>query len=797
MTELASTPTGTLEQQSQLRFGATQPVPIQGKPFTAQAVAPVAGGSGVAGKSQVGPVDLSLGQADIPSMLGGFTEFANKVMAPKFAEKKKAAMYEGMLRQQAGESIEQLRAEQNPILTWLGQEGGLVEGAKIGASVSGTAKAFADIQADMPRLAEMTTADASAEMQKRFSDAYAGMEDDSVRALAAPQFFETHSALMVQHGKAAVLYKKKQAMQDTITASVDVGSAIQALAPGIKDGTVNSVDQQRAVDGFLEIVDARPFDVSDTEWREHTIGTANGLLNNGNFEGFNALKKSQSWGRLDQEQRDRLMLSEESAHQREATYNVVYQKDATDNNAVEFALTQGVSTFKSEEEVDAWMTQVNVARQQSSGTTALVYNNNDRGRVLNMYRAGLSRAAAANAAAEGDARDAITLKTIYDAGIASQGTSSTKALTGDQMNALSNSLYADLLQEGDPDRQRARLTNFVGAIAANSDYVPDLLKNPLSRDLSALRNGAPLTPSMGSSFAQAKLILAQPNGPKALDNIVGGELSLAYQHVANLGIDFNDPVAMETASKSMRAAAASQPSSDDIARSEEFLGSAMSSMFWKDGSLSEMGITDRGQRTLISRVAPLAARYRKQFPGMTEQEVSQAALSDTVKGGDIVNGMYVPFNIATIKPKRMQTEVAALVGIPNVNTELYVDAQQRAANAQLRLQFRKQAGSGGKAVDEGGFNPEHYEMVSGTAIGGGIVRATYRAKDLFMRPDAPNYTYTITLQPQDVANNYKLARAERTKEQASKGRRAREVNELQQEIGYGSGYGTSSLITPY
>lgn len=767
MSQDGMAPTGALEQQSQLRFGATQPVPIQAKPYTAQAVAPVAGGSGVAGKAQVGPVDLSLGEANIPSMMGGFMEFADKYMAPKFAEQKKAAMYQGMLRQQAGESIDQMRKEQNPILTMFGQEGGLVQGAKIGASVSGTAQAFADIQADMPRLAQLTSADASKEMQKRFSDAYAGMEDDSVRALAAPQFFETHSALMVQHGKASVLYQKNKAVQTTITAGVDAGTAIQALAPGVKDGTVNSEVRDRAVDSFLEQVDAKPDDVSDAEWQGPTLGVAKGLLDNGNFEAFTAFKKSKSWAGLDQDQRDKLMLAEEGAHQRQATYNPAYKKGVVDRGNVEFALTQGATSFRSDDEVLAWMDMQNADNQKQFGTTALVYTNDDRARLLNQYRAGLSRKAAADDIEAGAARDYEADRAIFYAAISTHGDTSTSTLTAEKMNGFSNAFYTDILNEKDPTRQQAQLTNFVGAIAANPAFVPDLLRNPLTRDLSALRNGAPITPSMGASFAKAKLILSQPNGPAALDAILGGELSLAYKGLAAMGVDFNDPVAMEKATINMRAVGGTRATADDVAAAKTNLESAMGSLWWDNSSLSQRGITTRGKRVLLDAVAPIAARYRAQNPGLEDSEINNAALADVVAGGDLVNGVYVPFNIATIKPVRMQDEVAKLMGVPNVNTEQYVDAQGRAANAQLRLQFRKQAGSRGDNPDEASFNPNDYEMYAGQSLGGGLVRAKYRKRDI-VGLDAPDYEYTIVLQPRDVVENLKIVRREWDEAKAKK-----------------------------
>jgi len=738
------------QMNAQLTFAGSEPKPLPGKPMTAVAVQPQGGQVGQARGNPIAQ-NLSAGPVDIPTMMGGFLDLASKVIEPKLKEMRQKAMYEGMQAYVAGAKIEDMRKEQNPIMTAFGGDGAFVRGAVLHQSASAVSTVGQHLNDNMEALAEMSPQQFGEYLQRVTADAY-GQLDPAAQALASPQFLELHTQAMSTQVAAHEKFRKQQAVKYTVESVIAAGGVRQSMTSSIAAGTSNAADVEAADTRILELLDSKPASTSTKEWQTITLRSGVGLLEQGNFKGFEVMKRSQAWQGLEQDQRDALEAKAEQAWQKQELTNPAYLSGVLTREGMLANLQQGTTQFETPEQVLSWIQEQNAINDRETGQPA--FNNRETAQYIDAFYAGQARAAKA-AALGADDELADQLFTRF---VATTGSADASMLTTEQMQTRGSRMWQDIMATEDEEERGILADKFVGAIAADGRAVPAVLKQQLGRDLSGIRNGDPITARSLTSLSIAQEVMSRPNGVEAMSNIVGGENALAYKALLDIGIDFNDPTAVEKHSRSMRVAASAQPTQEEVTAMHSQIQSGRSWAPWKDGSLRADKLTDPGSKVLYSVAAPLAARYRKQYPGLSDDEVISAAMADARRGGDVVAGMFVrpnPTSGGLVSPR---DAVAERLGRP-VQPKVYSAATMSAAHAATKAQ----ADARGWAD----FNPAKYRAVDSFNVGGGAVQLTFRTFDSwgFDAPDVGDIKVTLT--PDMIALHYEQAEQEQLKENAS------------------------------
>lgn len=754
-------PTGTTQLSGMPNtFAGVDPVPVVSKQSTVSynvGTANTVGGPATS-RGAIAP-DTSIA----PAQGTGILDLVNKAMAPRLAKMKQDAMFQGMQRAAAGESVDQLRAEQNPILSVFGVDSDVVSGAQMYTSISGVSSVQAELNAAMPDLRKKSAAEVGQISRDMMMKSMAGA-DPGTAAMMQQQFVEYWPQFLVQHGKEHVAWRKEDFADKAVIASNTGATSLQTLQQGVRNKTVNSAAMDQAKARYLETIETPP-GVSEEDWKPITMRSADQLLKDGNFAAYEVLKTSKAYQRLTPEQQDALKAREEPAFQRAAQYDPAYTGDLADKSQLLVSLQQGVSPFTNREALWAHMDALNAENAKTSGGTVPMYDNQDKAQFAAALDAGLERSARSARVQQDKAAAAVYGQDVIDRAFNTTGTAGMEGVPDLDKGVGADRWFSSWMNEGNETKRTIIREKVAGTIAATADAVPPLMKRVLSRSVSAFNADGPLSPDSTEGFKVAAELLQSRNGRAALSRVVGADDAASIEYIVKSGLDPRDPDSLTTLRDLAVRGRGAVVTQDDRDSASASISSATSILPWKDGRLRGLNLSAGAERTVTAIVADKVARYRKAYPGMDDDSITEYAIAHAMDGAEVVNGAYVqksPFVRDTLTQSQ-----AVGKQYPNLAPELLQAAQRKAALAIFHA----------RGIDD--FDA--YEAANGQHLGSGIVSLRYVPRDKW-GPNAKaigSNGLVINITPQAVLNNIPLVLKEQEAEQAKKDKFRKELERRQ------------------
>lgn len=666
--------------------------------------------------------------ADNTNPFGGLAKWLDPIVQKKLEERKTEQMYEGMSRAAAGESVDQLREEQNPLLTLMGEDAPLVQGAQLQKSVTAVQDWAADISMRMPDYAKLDSKQFTQEYRTSMNAVLENL-DPGAREMAKQQLFETMPRLAVTHGKARVAHLQKTLHDDTLGAIRSSAGALQAQEYGVQKGIINNFEYERAEQ---EVVNTWLVDMPGTTEEAQTrlrIQGAEMMLNEGNLLGYAAIKKSAEYKALPTEALSALELKEETA--RLKYENATPNLDGASTQYLELRRIIASGKYMSDEEVLQGV-EAGAAANRAAGR--IDQTNDAQYKALLSYRDAIQEQLANGRAKAASEEDKVTIKSnLYQQARLSPYNVNTSLLTVEEKGALADEDWR--ANSSDPQQRNQQLA----LIAADSGMAPTLLKARLSATVNHLQTGQPLSARNLADIEEMRNIaLTGDVGPAALQGIIGTENYAAMTELANSGVELTNSTAVKqymVTAKNRRAARPSKANFTDAeAAVKDGVNKWYSKFFLGAGKYQDLKEGSKARLTtdIAERAAGLMASY-----AVTADTATSMAAKEISDGSTIVGGVLISGGNWTKREDRMIAHVTRAVG-GKTDPDVLNDAMIGAAAAKLA--------SDASLVMEDGLN-----VLEAHELGGGNVVITYHTGT---EGRFAGQTKELYLSAQEVAASY-------------------------------------------
>lgn len=259
--------------------------------------------------SSVGPSPMGVSSLPGPDQGAARTselllKMGGEVLAPKIAEAKQAQFQAGLQRAMAGEAVADIVADQ-PWYTQIFGPSSAAQGARAYAVAQRVAQFGADMERQMPKLAEQGPEALNASITKLMTDLRTG--DPLADAAIQAQMVDQMAPLYKRHAKEHYLYQQRQASEAQVNSWLSQGAAYQQRAKAAAQGdkSVSAADVQADFERLLGSMGAFA-DQSDESYDRNVAGFLEMSAGQGNYHVIQAFRKNGLFDGLPPEQRQRL-----------------------------------------------------------------------------------------------------------------------------------------------------------------------------------------------------------------------------------------------------------------------------------------------------------------------------------------------------------------------------------------------------------------------------------------------------------------------------------------------------------
>jgi hypothetical protein len=624
-------PQGTTELSGAPQsFAPSEPIPVQAAESgtTARLTAAADVQTAIAGQPT----------GSIESAFGGLWKLTSGIIDGKIKEAKEAALWDGMSRAAAGESVDELRAEQNPILTFLGQDAPAVIGAQLHHSNATVSRVMSEMYDAIPDMAGLTTEQAAGAARVRIQTALEGMDAGS-RAMAEQQFVENLPKAMTAHAKARVAYVNQEYVNSALDAADAAAGAFQSTLAQVNAGTVNSDAISVAEQNLLSSLDMSvPGQTNESVQRTRAMA-ASRMLDNGQVSAYSRFRNSEQWNELSEVQQQELVAKEDSATRKAALENPLLGTPRGDLDLLASNLQMGVAPWMSDSEIDAYVANGNAAHAKTpEGGVGNLFNQNDAIRLRSARDAGViaRQRAAAKAADEPPPVDQALYEDLHN-----PGRVNLDLYKPAEIGAAADALLQTGLTIKNPKARVEFMGKFNRMMAHDPRTVPTLYKER-ARALGAKVQAGGLLESddLDSLAVVGTLLTDKAYGVDAVNNITGGKAAY-WQDLLSSGVDLSDKVALQAQVNLQHQKSFAQASKDDYKAAEAIVESGQSNWLTSVFGKAEYdGLIPGQSRRLVRELAERVAVY-KQTTNLDDEQIIAHAQADVRKKLTVVAGVLV------------------------------------------------------------------------------------------------------------------------------------------------------------
>ena len=667
-------PTGTTELSGVPQsFAPSEPIPVQAVD---------------AGRTERLTAEMNLRNATVGETTGGGSGIDGSglmgllqgVVQKRLKQEKDDAMWDGMSRAAAGASVEELRAEQNPILTFLGEDAPAVLGAQMHHASTSVSKIVTGALSTMSDTATLTTEQAAAALRSQAQTALEGM-DPGARHMAEQAMLEKFPALMQTHAKERVAYLNQQYINSSLDSASSAGEEFQATLALVPNGSVNSAGIQKAEQTLIEAFSLDipgQTDKSIKATRAYALGQ---LLEKGHVNAYSRIRNSPLFSELDPEDQDKLIAKEDSATRKAAIENPLLGTPRGDFELEVSNLNMGIG-YKTDAEIDASVAAVNAAHAASPmGGQGQLLNLTD---ALRMRQA-RDRGVQLRLQAEGSASKAPPAGQAFYAKVQGEEID----LSGFDANVLrqeSQSYLNSIMQIKDPGARAAQLTKYNKVLAQIPAAVPVMYREQARAAYAKINNGGLITKDDLPFFQTVATLLEDKQyGIAALDNITDGKAAY-WMGMTAVGVDFTNVNQVQAQSNMLHQNAYMPTTSQEYKDAKVWVDDNQS--LWQKG-LFGAGKFDNlaaGQQERVTReFAQELAVQRKSGFAMAEEDLIALTAHKVNERMTVMAGIAVEANPEVVKKSdQFKNHMSRRLG-GAVDQEAFDEALK----ASWRLQLKK------------------------------------------------------------------------------------------------------------
>lgn len=668
-------PSGTTELSGAPQsFAPSEPIPVQAVD---------------AGRTERLTADMNLQNtrvgattgADNTNAFGGLWSLVQGVMEKKMKAAKDDAMWAGMSRAAAGASVDELRAEQNPLLTFLGEDAPAVVGAQMHHSTATVSRTLSKMYDSLSDTAGLTTEQAAAAGRAAIEADLENMDQGS-RQMAEQQFLEAMPKFMQAHAKARV----GKVNQDYVNSSLDAADAVageyQSTMTGVANKTVNSeaLDKQR--ERFLEVMEMRIPGQTEESVQRTRFGALERMLVSGQVNAYSQFRNSPMWNELSEEQQATLMGKEGAATRTAALNNPLLGTPRGDLDLLASNLSMGVADYMTDAEIDAYIASGNAAHAKTpEGGAGNLFDQNDAIRLRNAREQGVvARAkAAALAANEPPPVDQALYEDLHN-----PGRVNLDVYKPAEIGAAADALLQTGLAIKNPKARAEFMGKFNRMMAHDKRTVPTLYKERARALNAKVQAGGMLTPEDAEALSTVGVLLTDKGyGVDAVNNITDGKAAY-WQDLLGSGININDPVALQAQVNLQHQRTFTQTSPDDYKAAEAIVESGQTNWLTQVFGQAEYdGMIPGQSRRLTRELAERVAVYKK-TTNLDDDQIMAHAQADVRKKLSVVAGILVEADADVVaRGDQFKGNVMKAVGSSSLDQKHYDTALKVAYGQSL------------------------------------------------------------------------------------------------------------------
>ena len=571
------------------------------------------------------------------------------VIGAKLAAMEQEEFAEGFLRHAQGEAIDKIAKEQ-PFGGIFG-DGSAVRGARAAQQMAMATQVDAWVNDNRGDLSRMTLDEQRVAVSKYVGSL--GTGDDRADALTAATVMERLPSIMDNLARTHAEEQQHKAASMQADAQAAHAKALQSarnevLAGRMSESSFDTIKQQAL--GSLRPLPGQ----SQQAWRESAVGAMVAHTKDGNFEFADLIKDAVLQGDLTADEQDKVNSLSDRARS-EWLLNNPESREFTEY--LQTAPTQiEAGRYSSKLELSESIDAQNRAYARETGSLLPYIDNEQRGRLLNMWDEWSNRAAAANANANKKLLDENTKRTIYTVEYAKGNPSGMNASGLDEptKHAIEQAESVKFFNE----QVGGKSAMIVAKLAVNG-HVNKPLQEQINRGMSLLANGVTPTKDVLAQLKHAYQSLeSTPYAAAAIDTYFGDNRDVADM-VARIAPDDSRGLAeiksMVAAKKlKLQVTHEIQKDADELVESE--INPSFLQRYFGDGREIGEGYMLAIKDEMKNTVGQILA----QSPNLSGDEVLQMAYARTMRKKDMA-GDYL---ISNSKPGQFLTYLNKSLDVP-------------------------------------------------------------------------------------------------------------------------------------
>lgn len=668
---------------------------------------------------------------------GGLWSLVEGVMEKKMKAAKDDAMWAGMSRAAAGASVEELRAEQNPLLTFLGEDAPAVVGAQMHHSTAAVSRTVSKMYDSMSDTAGLTTEQAAAAGRAAIEAELSTMDSGS-RQMAEQQFLEAMPKFMQAHAKARVGKINQDYVNSSLNAADAAAAEYQSTMTAVANKTVNSDALAQQQGRLLTIMEMRiPGQTEESVQRARAIA-AERMLVNGQVNAYSQFRNSPMWGELSEEQQQALSSKENSATRTAALNNPLLGTPRGDLDLLATNLALGVADYMTDAEINTYIADGNAAHAKTpEGGAGNLFDQNDAIRLRKAREQGV--AARAKAAAKSANEPPPVPDAVY-AKMYRPGDVDLSMYKPAEVARASEQLFMQIQGVKDPKAKATQMGLFTRMMAHEKATVPPLLKERALALNAKVQAGGRLEPADFDSFQSVLTLLSDKTyGINAVNNITDGKAAY-WEDFMGSGVDLNDPLAVQSQVNLQHQKSFAVASPADFTAAEKIVEDNKTN--WVTGLFTQ-GTYDNlvpGQERRVTReLAERVAFYRKST-SLSDEQIMAHAQADVGKKLTVMAGVVVESQADVIGRKdQFKGHLARITNSGSFDQKKLDEAMKVTLGKSLLAR-------GISTVDP----TEAVDIADAVDIGGGIVMTTV----MISRGQLAGRKTVVYVNAKDVADTY-------------------------------------------
>jgi len=682
--------------------------------------------------------------------LDAVNKLADGILRPYVEREEKRQYYEGMSKVVQGQTLMDIEKEDPWYMKIFGPSA-TVRGAQAMTATTALQQAETQFLGNMESLRKQSPDQVRKFLVQQATD-IGNTGDPLVDTMVQTKLAESWGPMLKTHMKEHLAWQQQDMLEKQTNMNVSVGNGMRAMRQANSTGW-DQADRQASWENAVASAAPAPGQSRDS-WNRGMVQSLVANLQNGNFDYYEAIKRSPLWGQIDVKAREQI----------EETLPQFVMKDAQQNPAItsltnnlagfEFNLAHGGTGITSEQEFNAAVDGYNDQHGKRTGASEPLINNSKRAALYKQWLAGNAHMQASLAKqAEGDSKyltDASNMSVAFTQGNYAlvKGLSLDPKAVADSMNEA----FERAVGSNDPEQMNNWFRRTAQTSPDEKFHSPKFKMMLTSGINGLLTGGGPPTPEQVQALGWAgSLFKAGDNGPEALANYIGSEKAAKVAGFLNSGVDLNDPKAVvEQRMAIQRGRPDVSPTADERKQIRGVINAENPGWFKQlvpfmgEGTLKRYKLSEENLASIERTVAPDAVRYATAY-NVPLETATKLKLADTVRNADLVPGaIIIPRQNVDGEPSLHAAVNRLIPGAGVQATEVYQSAVKNVINSQITANVKAHGG------DMSNFDPEDYVVRSGQQVGNGMLTVFVFPKDATKA--ASLGMSVVNIKPQPVAD---------------------------------------------